>query len=159
MKISIVIFVMLFIVSHVFAAEFTPTTLTLDALDILQYDFDGTVDLLGVPTLIDSFGLWFGIWEPGMGTSEVMAAPGDSGGPTFLTGKIIVITSYGVSLPFTDLDGFQNSSIGEFGGDTRVAMYAGFIDGIINPIPIPSAVWLFGSGLICLLGIRRKSNS
>jgi len=29
-------------------------------------------------------------------------------------------------------------------------------DGDVAPVPIPSAVWLLGSGLVCLVGIRKK---
>lgn len=28
-----------------------------------------------------------------------------------------------------------------------------------SPVPVPAAVWLLGTGLICLVGMRRKRNS
>jgi PEP-CTERM motif len=30
------------------------------------------------------------------------------------------------------------------------------IDGLLTPVPVPAAVWLFGSGLLGLIGIARK---
>jgi hypothetical protein len=30
---------------------------------------------------------------------------------------------------------------------------------IVNPVPIPAAAWLFGSGLIALFGIARRKQS
>ena len=35
-----------------------------------------------------------------------------------------------------------------FGGQTRAFL--------LNPVPVPAAVWLFGSGLIGLIGLARK---
>jgi hypothetical protein len=29
---------------------------------------------------------------------------------------------------------------------------------LLNPVPVPAAVWLLGSGLIGLIGIRRRRN-
>lgn len=34
-----------------------------------------------------------------------------------------------------------------------------YLEGTINPVPVPSAVWLLGSGLAGLLGIRRQKRS
>ena len=30
---------------------------------------------------------------------------------------------------------------------------------VVNPVPVPAAVWLFGSGLICLFGLARRKQS
>jgi hypothetical protein len=30
---------------------------------------------------------------------------------------------------------------------------------VVNPVPVPAAVWLFGSGLICLIGLARRIQS
>jgi len=92
----------------------------------------------------DAFGFFFGISDTGLGNDEVMSASGDSGGPTFSNGELIGITSYGITLVFTngqtsDCTGrFQielDSSCGEFGGDTRVASYSSFIDSVLNSEP------------------------
>jgi hypothetical protein len=40
-----------------------------------------------------------------------------------------------------------------------VAMFAeGEID-VVSPVPIPAAVWLFGSGLLGLIGIARRKKA
>jgi len=63
---------------------------------ILQYDFDnGTAEH-------DAFDFFFGIRNRGLGDDEVMSAPGDSGGPTIKKGLIQGVTSYGLSLAFTN---------------------------------------------------------
>jgi len=97
---------------------------------VLLYDFDNAV------AANDAFGVFYGISELGLGTDEVMSAPGDSGGPT-LDGQVITaITSYGFRLSSggssSDVNSMVDSSFGEFGGDTRVSFYSGFIDGLLD---------------------------
>ena len=92
----------------------------------LHYDFDdGTAGH-------DGFGFYFDLAHLGLGDDEVMSAPGDSGGPTFIDGLIASITSYGYRLACTDIDGVLNSTFGEFGADTRVSSFASWIDGIVS---------------------------
>jgi len=43
---------------------------------------------------------------------------------------------------------------GAWGGSP--AFYLNEIDFYGNPVPIPGAIWLLGSGLIGIIGIRRK---
>jgi len=111
---------------------------------VLQYDFDN------LEPENDAFGFFFcnvtdpDLCDTGLGTDEVNSAPGDSGGPTITSDGITGITSYGVRLSTifgssSDVDGELNSSFGEFSGDTRVSMYASFIDGVLlTPPPPPS---------------------
>ena len=48
---------------------------------------------------------------------------------------------------------------GYYEGDGDTHGNANFIDAFgANPVPIPGAVWLLGSGLLGLLGIRRKKS-
>jgi len=98
---------------------------------VLQYDFDNGL------SSNDAFGFFFNNNDLGLGSSEVNSASGDSGGPAISNGEIIGITSYGVTLTFndgttSDVNGFLDSSFGEFSGDTRVSQYAGFIDDSVN---------------------------
>ncbi len=62
------------------------------------------------------------------------------------------ITSYAGSLnlsfyagPFNDAGGFDSSQV-----------LSGNVPNSPSPVPIPAAVWLLGSGLIGLVGMRRR---
>jgi hypothetical protein len=143
----------------------------------LLYDFDS-----GDP-LKDAYGTFFGanglllqnsLFDDaiGFGTEEVGAAPGDSGGPSFLFNsdagewQIAGITSYGLSFGIdpdgngplaasgSDLVPGINSSFGEFGGDTRVA-HPAIRSFIQASIPEPVSVALLLPGLLALVGRRR----
>ncbi|NJL01582.1 MAG: S1 family peptidase [Spirulinaceae cyanobacterium RM2_2_10] len=88
---------------------------------LLIYDFDSGLaanDRLGS--------------DLGLGAAEVMAAPGDSGGPSFIDGLLAGITSWRSGGSFYDVDSQTNSSFGELGGDTRVSAHTDWIDGILN---------------------------
>ena len=89
--------------------------------------------------------------DKGFGEFEVGIAPGDSGGPGFIDGKIAGVHSFG----FTYFCGFYtasapdatcglDSSYGEMAGDARVSANADWIDaqvadGVSTPIPEPQA--------------------
>ncbi len=72
--------------------------------------------------------------------NEGLSAGGDSGGPHFNGAKeITAVTSWGAHFMggpdpavTPDIDGVNNSSFGEWSGDTRVATYAGFVDSAIQ---------------------------
>lgn len=94
---------------------------------VLQYDFDNG------NSSNDAFGFFFGNHDLGFDPAEVNSASGDSGGPAISNGNIVGITSYGITLTFTDgrtsdVNDRIDSSFGEFSGDTRVSKYVGFID-------------------------------
>ncbi len=70
----------------------------------------------------------------GLGEMESSTGSGDSGGPSFIAGKIAGISSWGYSdrgfFPgnIADIDGVDdNGSFGEVFGDTRVSFYAPWI--------------------------------
>lgn len=101
------------------------------------------------------------------------SSPGDSGGPSFINGKIAAITSFGVTgavfdgfcgLP-SDIDPYfnadgrcTNSSIGEIAGDIQVSGYLPFIKGYIASVPEPStwALYIAGFGSIGFAQRRRR---
>ncbi|MCK4951510.1 MAG: VPLPA-CTERM sorting domain-containing protein [Gammaproteobacteria bacterium] len=48
-----------------------------------------------------------------------------------------------------------NGNVSGFGG----VQYSLFLEGSVNPVPVPAAVWLFGSGLIGLIGIAKRKKT
>jgi len=92
----------------------------------------------------DAFGFFFGITDFGLGNNEVMSASGDSGGPTIFNGELVGVTSYGITLQYTNKQTSDctkqrgspvlDSSCGEFAGDTRVSHYADFIASVLTPV-------------------------
>lgn len=105
---------------------------------IYQYDSDDGA------SSHDAFGFFFGKSDLGLGNSEVMSAFGDSGGPTFEDGKLVGISSYGITLQYTNKQTSDctkskgspklDSSCGEFAGDTRVSYYGDYIDSVLNNV-------------------------
>lgn len=77
----------------------------------------------------------------GFGKLEVGIAPGDSGGPGFIDGKVAGVHSFGFTHSCegvsngTDFSCGLNSSFGEMSGDTRVSSYADWIDEVTGGSP------------------------
>jgi hypothetical protein len=94
---------------------------------MLAYDFDSG------RWINDTIGLLFGIRDRGLGTKEAFPAPGDSGGPAFLNGKIAGVTSFLMSIPLFDSVPGVNASFGEMGFDTRVSWFTDWINAQITP--------------------------
>ncbi len=88
----------------------------------------------------------------GYGALEVGIAPGDSGGPGFVDGKIAGVHSFGFTYNCGGLTGNApdvtcglDSSYGEMAGDARVSAHAAWIDdqvanGVSTPVPEPMGV-------------------
>ena len=52
---------------------------------------------------------------------------------------------------------FNFSGGGQYVGNKTISNYAWAVyDGDVSAVPIPAAVWLFGSGLLGLIGVARK---
>lgn len=89
----------------------------------------------------------------GIGALEVGVAGGDSGGPQFINGKLVSVTSYGLTFG-TDFGDFRdglNSSWGEFNGFVPLFIHKDFIINSLNgaiPEPASWAMMLAGFGMI-----------
>lgn len=95
----------------------------------------------------------------GRGMMEATIAPGDSGGPSFIDGRIASVSSFGLSFDtsvYGDVDDMLNSSFGEFGGYVPVYLHEDFIKAALVPEP---GTWALGTaGLFAVLGVvsRRR---
>jgi hypothetical protein len=86
--------------------------------------------------------------------AESMIAPGDSGGPTFADNLLIGVHSF-FNTSAADGDALINASFGEVGADTRVFVYADWIDAQVAPaVPEPGTAMLLALGLI---GLARRA--
>lgn len=122
------------------------------------YDFDDGTPAHDALCLLN-------VWcDQGTGGWEVMLGAGDSGGPSFIGGKIAGIHSFGATFgpDYGDIDWVgdwplePNASFGELGGDTIVELYSGWIDQTVA-IPEPGSVLLVGLGLLGMLArVRRR---
>lgn len=97
----------------------------------------------------------------GRGATEAMTAGGDSGGASFIDGKVAAVTSFGLSFgtSFGDIDSRLNSSFGEFGGYVSTAYHANWINSVLAvPEPGTWALMLTGFAMtgIALRRSRRR---
>lgn len=107
----------------------------------LLFDFDN-----GLPEN-DAFSS-LGISDLGLGNNEVGTGQGDSGGPSFIGNAIAGVSSYGAdTISPPDIDTEFNRSFGEIAGNTRVSLYASFVDDAVAGkvssavlVPEPSSV-------------------
>ncbi|MFN3876303.1 MAG: Calx-beta domain-containing protein, partial [Flavobacteriales bacterium] len=99
----------------------TPAT---DTILLADYD-NGTAAQDALGRLLNVSGL-------GLGATEGLNMPGDSGGPAFIGNKVAGIASYTASLSTQsiqpDIDTVSNSSFGELGFWQRVSHYQQWID-------------------------------
>ncbi|WP_073615873.1 trypsin-like serine protease [Desulfopila aestuarii] len=109
-----------------------PGLADLASSSILAFDFDDG------QSSHDFFGLNHGIVHLGLGDREANTAPGDSGGPGFINGKIASITTGGLSPALvtgyinTDVSPDTDSSFGELSLDARVSQYIDWVEGIVG---------------------------
>jgi secreted trypsin-like serine protease len=137
--------------------EYTGDLVTGWGSDVLLMDFDdGTAQH-------DAFGQLLGPAAAQTGVvGESNSSGGDSGGPNFIDGQIVAVTSFGITAdafgvgycgapesidPYHNGVSCTNSSIGEISGDTWLLPYKGIIDAYVaSAVPEP------GTWLTMLLG-------
>lgn len=92
----------------------------------LIVDFDDGSDVH------DALGVLMGLHDTGVGESEGLIAPGDSGGPAFIGDKVAGVATYGASLSrggqSPDVTDILDSSFGEIAAFQRVSHYQQWID-------------------------------
>jgi secreted trypsin-like serine protease len=80
----------------------------------------------------DAIGRLLGNSNTGLGQMEGLIAPGDSGGPALISGKIAGVASYTTSLSLgnirPDIDNLANSSFGEIAAWQKVSYYQQWFD-------------------------------
>jgi hypothetical protein len=95
----------------------------------------------------------------GRGATEASIAGGDSGGPSFIDGKVASVTSFGLTYgkDYGDIDGNLNSSFGEFGGYVSTAYHASWINSVLAvPEPGTWALMLTGFAMTGMALRRRR---
>ncbi len=149
---------------------------------LLSYDFDSGAAANDMHGYVDGYFLTPGNYpgwthqadwhDTGLGLAEICGAPGDSGGPTFIDGKIAGVTSLswwwvsGVTDTGVPIGGGPdwdtiagNRSWGEAGADTRVTMFDAWIR---SNVPEPATVTFLAFALPVLAGAawrrRRRGN-
>ncbi|GGB24907.1 hypothetical protein GCM10011380_13090 [Sphingomonas metalli] len=86
----------------------------------------------------------------GRGPTEATTAPGDSGGPQFVDGKLASVTSFGLTYyNLGDIDKVYNDSFGEYSGFVPTSIHRNWINSVLA-VPEPStwALMIAGFGLI-----------
>ena len=75
-------------------------------------------------------------------------------------GTVIVGSNPSGTLPFTD-DGIGGSPMkaGPFPGFNANFDITDLTITSVTPVPVPAAVWLFGSGLLGLVGVARRKKA
>jgi hypothetical protein len=96
----------------------------------------------------------------GRGQTEASIAGGDSGGASFIDGRVAAVTSFSLSFgsDFGDVDDDLNSTFGEFGGYVSTAYHANWINSVLLPVPEPGtwALMLTGFAMTGMVLRRRR---
>lgn len=86
-------------------------------------------------------------------TSNFMAWPNQNNG-TMTLAQVAASSGYYVGLLFSNGDFSSNSSLGFTSTNGATIAIDNF--GTPSAVPIPAAIWLLGSGLVGLVGLRRR---
>jgi hypothetical protein len=94
----------------------------------------------------------------GLRSREVGVAGGDSGGPSFIGGRIATVNSYGLSFgtSFGDAVAGLQTSYGEFSGYVPTYIHADFINAALVPEPGTYAMMFAGLAAVGLMVRRRQ---
>jgi hypothetical protein len=93
----------------------------------------------------------------GRGLRESATAPGDSGRPGFIDGRVASVSSYSLTFinpGYGDLDAALNSSFGEFSGYVPIYLHADFIASAM--VPEPGTWGMTAAGLFVLGSLARR---
>ncbi len=161
---------------------------------ILLFDFDsgkaqndvfGLIGTLGDSTLDSLAVSQIGLFDAFGNLIETNTAPGDSGGPAFIDGKIAGITGFGLTGAILTFDGTfiycgdpldidpsynvdtgscTDSSFGEISGDTSVSYYQDWVDAALQPgfrfrfvgAPEPVSIALVAGGVAGIGALRKR---
>ena len=108
--------------------------------DTAAIDFSGwSVSWNGIPSIDMGSGAWNGNVD---GVADIVCVTGSGCG-----NGANYILDYSATVPVGDISGF---------GSVRYALH---LEGAISAVPVPAAVWLFGSGLLGLVSVARRKKS
>jgi hypothetical protein len=101
----------------------------------------------------------FGRADRGTGLDEVFPAPGDSGAPALLGGRVAAIGSFATRLSAgngagSDIDSVLNRSFGEISALTRLSQYDAWLAANTIVVPEPAAMLPVGVCLMLVVWLR-----
>ena len=139
-----------------------------DYVSIGRMDFDKDDDLEFVISSANVYGFSFSVFDNTSGGGEQITIElSDGSSQTIATSDMYATNSDSWGVP---LDTYQFYSSGATiasvtfdedsgGGGDNMGLHSMTLSGIdFAPVPVPAAVWLFGSALISLVGIKRRSS-
>ena len=112
--------------------------------------------LLGVFTPVNASQVWIADANGSIGIYDSLGNP-DSAFSVPVYGGVADLTTVGNKVWIADANGSIGiyDSLGNPDSAFTVPVYGG-VAGMTTVVPIPAALWLFGSGLLGLLGVARR---
>ena len=134
------------------------------SLIITNMLFDWNNNNIGIETVLDAQGL-FGALQSGMSVGDTVSGVGALGATEYMKGNLPMgplpvatstLDTDGVTIIGDDGIGGSAMDNGPFTGfNSNFDMTSVTLTSYSLELPIPAAIWLFGSGLIGLMGIAR----